>query len=98
AEVVDRYTVKINLGGAWAASLAALSDATRTTAIASRTAHDKLGDDGLSKQAVGSGPFIFESWQPGQQLTLRRNDGYWDAGADGKALPYLDRVVYRFVP
>ena len=26
---------------------------------------------------VGTGPFVFDSWQRGQQITLKRNDGYW---------------------
>ena len=27
--------------------------------------------------AIGSGPWRFVSWQPGSQLELRRNDGFW---------------------
>lgn len=38
----------------------------------------------------GTGPFRFESWQPGTSLRLVRNDDYWKEG-----LPYLDEIVVR---
>ena len=28
--------------------------------------------------AIGTGPFQFVAWKPGQQLVLRRNERYWD--------------------
>ncbi|MDQ6673230.1 MAG: ABC transporter substrate-binding protein [Chloroflexota bacterium] len=98
ASVVDDYTLKINLTGPNGALLAALSDATATTGIASPAAFDKLGQDGLNLQAVGTGPFVFEQFQSGSQLVVNRNDKYWDKDADASPLPYLDKVVYRFVP
>lgn len=98
AEVVDESTVKINLTGPTGSLLAALSDAVDTTGIVSKDAHARLGDDGLGQQAVGTGPFMFEQWQSGSQLILARNDKYWDRGADGQPLPYLDKILYRFVP
>jgi ABC-type transport system substrate-binding protein len=98
ATVVDDYTVKINLTGPDAALLAALSDATQTTGIASKAAFDKMGQDGLNLHAVGTGPFVFDQFQSGAQLSLNRNDNYWDKDADGNPLPYLDKIVYRFIP
>ncbi len=98
ATVVDDYTVKINLTGPNGALLAALSDATQTTGIASKAAFDKLGQDGLNLHAVGTGPFVFDQFQSGSQLVLNRNETYWDKDADGNPLPYLDKIIYRFVP
>ncbi len=40
---------------------------------------------------VGSGPYIFEKWDVGQQIVLRRNDNYW-----GKK-PALDKFVFKFI-
>lgn len=37
---------------------------------------------------VGTGPFKFQSFQPGAQSTFVRNESYWDEGK-----PYLDRVT-----
>ena len=98
ADVVDDYTVRINLKYADGGLLAALSDAEATTAIVSKAAFDKLGADGLSRQAVGTGPFIFDTWQPNNQLAVKRNPKYWQKGADGQGLPYLDQIIYKTIP
>ena len=42
---------------------------------------------------VGTGPFVFESWERDNRLVLRRNDNYWQEG-----LPYLDEIVFRPIP
>jgi len=46
---------------------------------------------------MSAGPFRFESWAPGDRVTLVRNDNYWKVDQDGTALPLLDRVVCRFI-
>jgi peptide/nickel transport system substrate-binding protein len=98
SEVVDDYTVKINLTAPAGSLLSALSDGARETGIFSKAAHQKLGDDGMNLQAVGTGPFVFEQFQSGSQLIVNKNPNYWDKGLDGQALPYLDKIHYRFVP
>ncbi len=40
---------------------------------------------------VGSGPYIFEKWDVGSEIVLRRNENYW-----GKK-PNFNKVVYRFI-
>jgi peptide/nickel transport system substrate-binding protein len=52
-----------------------------------------------SKGAAGTGPFAYKAgaWQKGQQITLEKNPSYWAKDKDGKALPYLDKVVFRFI-
>ena len=54
---------------------------------------DKDAAADLKAKPAGSGPFVVESWQPGNQLILARNPRYWDAPR-----PYLDRVVQRVIP
>jgi peptide/nickel transport system substrate-binding protein len=44
---------------------------------------------------VGDGPFVVESWQPGNRLELRRNTAYYRAG---EGLPLLERLTFRFLP
>jgi peptide/nickel transport system substrate-binding protein len=98
AEVVDDYTVKINLTAPAGSLLSALSDGARETGIFSKAAHQKLGDEGMNLQAVGTGPFLFDQFQSGSQLILKKNPNYWEKGLDGQPLPYLDGIHYRFVP
>ena len=40
------------------------------------------------KKPVGTGPFKFQSFTPGQQSTFVRNQNYWESGQ-----PYVDTVV-----
>jgi len=40
---------------------------------------------------VGSGPFVFEKWETGKQIVLRRNENYWGEK------PKLRKIVYRFI-
>jgi peptide/nickel transport system substrate-binding protein len=48
----------------------------------------KHGKD-LGTNPVGTGPFVFKEWDPGNRLIVERNPNYWEAGK-----PYLDRIVF----
>ena len=45
-----------------------------------------------------AGPFMVESYERGSTVVLKANPHYWDMGADGKPLPYLEGVELRYVP
>lgn len=48
---------------------------------------------------VSGGPFVFESWVPGEAVRVVRNESYWKMDpATGLQLPYLDAVEFRFIP
>jgi len=54
----------------------------------------KTVDDGtINTHPVGTGPFMFVQYVPGDQVVLEKNQNYWQEGK-----PYLDRVVYRIIP
>ncbi|MEL7176401.1 MAG: ABC transporter substrate-binding protein [Pseudomonadota bacterium] len=40
---------------------------------------------------VGTGPYLLESYDPNQQITVVRNEAYW-----GDA-PYVDQLTFRFI-
>jgi peptide/nickel transport system substrate-binding protein len=48
-------------------------------------------DAGLNP--VGTGPFVFESWERDSRLVVTKNPDYWQEG-----LPYLDEIVFRPIP
>ena len=50
-------------------------------------------NDDPAGNPIGTGPFKFVSYTPGQNLILEKYDGYWQKG-----LPYLDRVEFKFTP
>ncbi|MBI5157134.1 MAG: hypothetical protein HZA58_03870 [Acidimicrobiia bacterium] len=45
---------------------------------------------------VGGGPFLLDEFIPGQLVSLVRNPAYWERSPGGDALPYLDRLIFRF--
>ena len=85
----DPYTVEFDLTTPDAGILAAMADP-QWGAIVNRETVQANGD--LQKTAVGTGPFMFVSWQPDQELQLKRNPNYFIAGR-----PYLDGVVVRII-
>jgi peptide/nickel transport system substrate-binding protein len=46
-------------------------------------------------EPVGTGPFVFESYSPGGSFVATKNPDYWRTDADGRRLPYLDRVELK---
>lgn len=48
---------------------------------------------------LSGGPFVFDSWTPGQSVRVIRNPNYWKSDSEtGLQLPYLDAVEFRFIP
>ncbi|MYH44034.1 MAG: hypothetical protein F4131_10120 [Acidimicrobiaceae bacterium] len=83
AEVVDAYTVDIHTDGVNAvlplqiAQLPVISPGTGET---------------VGENPVGTGPYMLESWDRGQQITAVRNADYW-----GDA-PSIEAFTVRFIP
>ncbi len=48
-------------------------------------------------KAVGTGPFIVESYAPRDKLVVKRNPNYWQKDAAGVQLPYLDGIEFRVI-
>ncbi len=53
----------------------------------------KIEDSPANNAPVGTGPFKFAEYKPGQYYRLEKNPGYW---GDGE--PYLDEIVYQVLP
>ncbi|MEZ5777022.1 MAG: ABC transporter substrate-binding protein [Paracoccaceae bacterium] len=52
----------------------------------------------FAKMPIGTGPFMLESWERGATMRLVKNPNYWDNGADGQPLPYLDGLTFEIIP
>ena len=88
AEVVGSSTVRITTDGPYPALLAQLVK----LSIVPKSVVEAVGKDAFNLKPVGSGPYSFQNWQRGVQVTLARNEKYW--GAKGP----FPSVVFRAVP
>lgn len=61
-------------------------------AIVSPAAVARYGEAGLVRNPVGAGPYMLESFKPGQELVLAAFDRYW-GGKPGAA-----KLVFRSIP
>jgi hypothetical protein len=43
---------------------------------------------------VGTGPYTIEKYKEGEIAVLKARKDYWQKGADGKPLPYLDGMEF----
>jgi len=99
ADAVDKTTLRLKLKNPSPGFVPTLAWANGIQVqMASKDAFDKSGADGLARTPVGTGPFKFKQWITDDRLILERNPDYFEKGADGKALPYLDSFVSRFQP
>lgn len=92
--VVDKYTVRVNLKEPFAPFPSRLTG--RLGAVVSPTAVRTLGDR-FDLNPVGTGPFKFGELRNDAFVRLDKFEGYWKNGADGKPLPYLDKVEFRVI-
>ena len=86
-EAPDPKTVVITLKQPWAPFEADL--ALYGASIFPKAALDAQGDK-LWEHPIGTGPFMFDSWEKGAQVVLKKYPGYWDEGK-----PYLDELVFK---
>jgi peptide/nickel transport system substrate-binding protein len=94
--VIDSTTLEIKTSEPFPALLYTL--AWDWTAIVSPTAWEELGETEFGQAPVGSGPFMFDSWDAGNKLTLKANPDYWRTDENGQAYPYVDEVVFSIRP
>lgn len=88
-EVVDKYTVRINLK---APSTPFLSNLAMIMAapMVSPTAL-KEHNNNVNQAPVGTGPYKFVRWDKDQDIVLVRNDDYWDQKA------IIKNVIFKFI-
>jgi peptide/nickel transport system substrate-binding protein len=51
-------------------------------------------DGDFLKAPHGTGPYTLEEYSEGERVLLKRREDYWQDGADGKPLPYLDEMEF----
>ncbi|HEV7886760.1 MAG TPA: ABC transporter substrate-binding protein [Acidimicrobiales bacterium] len=84
-EKVDDLTVNVKMKEPWVSFPSYL-----TGQIGYVASPRTLSDSNGSRNPIGTGPFKFKEWVPGNHFIAVKNPDYWQKG-----LPYLDEVEYR---
>jgi peptide/nickel transport system substrate-binding protein len=90
----DKYTAILTLKAANVAFPTNLAD--KHAFMYPREVFEQKGS--FNDVAIGTGPFVLKSWEPNVKVILEARKDYWQMGADGKALPYLDGIESYVVP
>ncbi|MGZ3695754.1 MAG: ABC transporter substrate-binding protein [Bdellovibrionota bacterium] len=109
-KALDDYTFQIELKGPYPQLLYAL--AMPYTVVMAKESVDKYGPE-IINHAVGTGPFILDTYKPNEILIYKRNPNYWEATyptegepgdkeagllADaGKKIPFVDGINVRVI-
>lgn len=86
-KVVDDYTVEITLKRPDLSFLYAITMG--FCSVVPREWVEQWGGQ-FERHPLGTGPFVFQGWTPGQDIVLTRNPSYWEEGR-----PYLDGINYQ---
>lgn len=95
AEVVNDQRVRINMSQPYTVLPKAL-----TSPWGRIIPKDVVKDnrDDLATEDFGSGPFALESFSVGDEVTVSRNDDYYETDDDGNALPYVSKTTLKVQP
>ncbi|WP_138467766.1 ABC transporter substrate-binding protein [Poseidonocella sp. HB161398] len=96
AEAVDPLTVKLTLSSPFVALIPFLADSFSSILCDTNAEAEGFG----TSAAIGSGPWMLDSWTKGDRIVLSRNPAYVNHGklAENPGAPYMDRLVVTTVP
>src|SRR5438876_344599 len=77
-DIVDPQRVRIRLKQPWPDFMTFYgTPATGAAWVVPKKYVERVGDDGFKRAPVGAGPYRFVSFNPGVELVLEANEGYW---------------------
>jgi peptide/nickel transport system substrate-binding protein len=88
-EVVGDYTVQFALSSP---SPFFLDDLALLGYIICKDYTERVGLEATIREPMGTGPFKFDQWAPGEYIKLFANEDYW------QGRPYLDGILYKVIP
>jgi peptide/nickel transport system substrate-binding protein len=91
-EIVDDYHVLFHLSRPDAALLRNLTELMMVPPVYT----EEVGQDGFEAAPVGTGPYVFESYEIDDRTTVTANPDYWEGSPKG--MPLVGRVVFRAIP
>ncbi|MEM3658547.1 MAG: ABC transporter substrate-binding protein, partial [Candidatus Hadarchaeum sp.] len=88
-DLLDQYTLRITLRDPDVFFPTKLAD---IACILPKHIIENQGLEYLRANPIGTGPFKFVKWEPGQYIELIANPEYW------KGCPYIDKIIVKFIP
>jgi len=96
-ETPDPQTIKLSFAKPYPFLRVAFTGSTgRAATILSPRAVKEKGK-AYGRSPVGTGPFKFVEWKESDFILLERFANYWETDAGGGKLPYLDKVLIKFI-
>ncbi len=94
-EPVASFMVHVGEPLAWVAPQEAASSPPQSPAL-----EGVLDEEFLStpEGMIGSGPWMFETWEKDKRMTAVRNPDYFKTDAHGNQLPFIDTIEYVVIP
>jgi peptide/nickel transport system substrate-binding protein len=94
AEVIDSFTIRFTFTRPHARPLDGFWWAPVPKHLLEDVPPAQMGSAPFNRRPVGSGPFRFVGWEPGESLTLDRVSDFPESLGGP---PFLDRVIFRFI-
>ena len=92
-KAVDPYTVQITVEQPISAPLFLAKFANYAGGfIVSKKAIEEMGNEWFKTHPIGTGPFVFESYDPRQETVLKANSKYF------RGKPILEKVAIKYMP
>ncbi len=88
-EVIDDYTVKVNLKDPSTPFLSNLAMCMAAPIVSPKALKDN--NNNVNEHPVGTGPYSFVSWTKGQNVVLKKNEDYWGTKA------VTSNVIFKFI-
>ena len=85
---VDDKRIMVNLVSPYPSIVGYLSHA--KAAIYPKTLIDQIGTNAV-ETPIGTGPYMYEEWVPGDRVTLKANPNYWDGA------PAIETLNYKVI-
>ncbi len=89
AEILDPYTFRVTYSQPLARALISWGSGIMPKHLLEG---QDITQSPLARHPIGTGPYTFGEWRPGEKIVLKANPDYYEGE------PYIQRVVYRIIP
>lgn len=96
-EAVDETTFRINLNRPFVNTPMQVT-IPQFRILPEEIVNDQEQFESTANQEYGSGPFVEETYEPGDTISVTRYEDYFVSDENGNQLPYLDRIVQQSIP